>query len=169
MRCSTTRSARSVVSEILDPEMPVVTLEDLGIIREVDVDLDGRVNVTITPTYSGCPAMGTIRDDITAALRRNGFDEVAIRTNLNPPWSTDWISVAGRDKLVAAGYSPPGSAPGRAEGPIPLTLIARPRNVRCPQCESVRTQLISEFGATLCKAHYQCLDCSEPFDHVKEI
>lgn len=147
----------------------MVTLDDLGIIRDVEIDATGRVTVTITPTYSGCPAMATIRDDITSALTRHGFGDVDIRTSLTPPWTTDWISSAGREKLVAAGYSPPAAAPRRSAGPIPLTLTARPRAVACPQCGSARTQLISEFGATLCKAHYQCLACAEPFDHVKEI
>lgn len=170
MSCATALSARSVVAGILDPEMPMVTLDDLGIIRDVDEDTAaGSVTVTITPTYSGCPAMGTIRDDITAALRRNGFTTVEIRTSLQPAWSTDWITDDGRRKLAAAGYSPPGPAPRRETGPIPLTLTVRPRVVACPQCRSEDTRVVSEFGATLCKAHYRCLACDEPFDHMKEI
>lgn len=157
-----------IVGAVLDPEMPMVTLADLGIVRDVVADADSVV-VTITPTYSGCPAMGTIRDDIIAALHRNGFPDVTVVTSLQPAWSTDWISTAGRDKLRAAGYSPPGPAPARIAGPVPLTLTARPRQVRCPQCGSPHTALRSEFGATLCKAHYGCLACGEPFDHVKEI
>ncbi len=168
MRFATAIFARDIVSEVLDPEMPMVTLDDLGIIREV-TQHDDAVTVTITPTYSGCPAMATIRDDITAALARNGFDDVEIRTSLQPAWSTDWITDAGRRKLVEAGYSPPGPAPRRTSGPIPLTLTIRPRAVICPQCRSENTQLVSEFGATLCKAHYRCTACGEPFDHVKEI
>lgn len=163
-------SAEDVVGEILDPEMPMVTLADLGIIRDVHTDTHaGAVTVTITPTYSGCPAMGTIRDDITAALRRHGFDSVDVRTRLQPAWSTDWITDDGRRKLAEAGYSPPGPAPQPTSGPIPLTLTARPRAVCCPECGSDRARLISEFGATLCKAHYRCDACDEPFDHVKEI
>ncbi|MGV9670056.1 1,2-phenylacetyl-CoA epoxidase subunit PaaD [Gordonia sp. NPDC003504] len=169
MTAVATQSPRAIVADVLDPEMPMVTLDDLGIIRDVEIDDAGRVTVTITPTYSGCPAMATIRDDIISALTRHGFGDVVIRTSLTPPWTTDWISAAGRDKLVAAGYSPPAAAPLRAPGPIPLTLTVRPRAVVCPQCGSDHTQLISEFGATLCKAHYQCLTCAEPFDHVKEI
>ena len=169
MQTLATRSAREIVESILDPEMPMVTLADLGIIREVRLDDPGAVTVTITPTYSGCPAMATIRDDISAALHCHGFADVTIRTSLTPAWSADWITDEGRAKLVEAGYSPPGAAPLRRSGPIPLTLTARPREVACPQCGSTRTQLISEFGATLCKAHYQCLACAEPFDHVKEI
>ncbi|AZG46015.1 1,2-phenylacetyl-CoA epoxidase subunit PaaD [Gordonia insulae] len=170
MYCATALSPREIVGEVLDPEMPMVTLEDLGIIRDVTEDsTTGAVTVTITPTYSGCPAMGTIRDDIVSALHRHGRSPVEVRTSLQPAWSTDWITDEGRRKLVAAGYSPPGSAPLPDAGPIPLTLIARPRVVACPLCGSAQTQLISEFGATLCKAHYRCEDCAEPFDHMKEI
>ncbi|GAB92285.1 1,2-phenylacetyl-CoA epoxidase subunit PaaD [Gordonia rhizosphera] len=169
MTAATQLSPRELVGSILDPEMPMVTLADLGIIRDVADDDTGAVIVTITPTYSGCPAMGTIRDDITATLNGSGYHDVEIRTSLQPAWSTDWITDEGRRKLVAAGYSPPGAVPRRASGPIPLTLTARPRIVACPQCGSERTQLVSEFGATLCKAHYRCTACGEPFDHVKEI
>ncbi|NDK88281.1 phenylacetate-CoA oxygenase subunit PaaJ [Gordonia desulfuricans] len=170
MDCATTIAPREIVGSVLDPEMPMVTLDDLGIIRAVDVDADGSgVQVTITPTYSGCPAMATIRDDITAALNRAGHLRVQIHTALHPAWSTDWISEAGRRKLRQAGYSAPGAAPRRAPGPVPLTLTVRTRPVHCPQCDSDRTELISEFGATLCKAHYRCLACGEPFDHMKEI
>ncbi|MCS3878672.1 ring-1,2-phenylacetyl-CoA epoxidase subunit PaaD [Gordonia amarae] len=157
-----------VVSSVLDPEMPMVTLADLGMVRSV-TESGGTVIVTITPTYSGCPAMVEIRDSITHALAAAGYADVEIRTSLTPAWSTDWITDAGRRKLVEAGYSPPGAAPRRADGPIPLTLTTRPRSVACPQCGSPDTQLVSEFGATLCKAHYRCLACAEPFDHVKEI
>jgi ring-1,2-phenylacetyl-CoA epoxidase subunit PaaD len=170
MACVTRISAHDIVAAVLDPEMPVVTLADLGIVRDVDEDPDtAAVMVTITPTYSGCPAMATIRDDIVASLRRHGYSDVEVRVSLQPAWSTDWITEAGRRKLAEAGYSPPGPAPRRASGPIPLTLTTRPRAVTCPQCGSEQTRLISEFGATLCKAHYQCGTCGEPFDHVKEI
>lgn len=168
MTCATVISPTDVVASVLDPEMPMVTLADLGMVRSVE-ESDGTVTVTITPTYSGCPAMATIRDSITQALARQGFTDVEVRTSLTPAWSTDWITAAGRRKLVEAGYSPPGAAPRRADGPIPLTLTTRPRSVSCPQCGSADTQLISEFGATLCKAHYRCRSCAEPFDHVKEI
>jgi len=108
-------------------------------------------------------------DDIVASLRRHGYSDVEVRVSLQPAWSTDWITEEGRRKLAEAGYSPPGPTPRRASGPIPLTLTTRPRAVTCPQCGSEQTRLISEFGATLCKAHYQCGTCGEPFDHVKEI
>ncbi|TWS18603.1 phenylacetate-CoA oxygenase subunit PaaJ [Tsukamurella asaccharolytica] len=161
--------AGQVVGAVLDPEMPVVTLADLGIVRAVAEPGDGAVDVTITPTYSGCPALGTIRADIESALRAAGYRKVTIRTALSPAWTTDWITDAGRAKLRAAGYSTPGAAPQRGAGPIPLTLGPRRRAVTCPSCDSTATRLDSEFSATPCKALYRCLDCSEPFDHVKEI
>ncbi|NMO04841.1 phenylacetate-CoA oxygenase subunit PaaJ [Gordonia sp. TBRC 11910] len=169
MTVATHLSPVEIVGAVLDPEMPLLTLTDLGIIRDVTVGPDDAVTVTITPTYSGCPAMGTIRDDIESSLQRNGFDDVTIVTSLTPAWSSDWITPVGVDKLRAAGYSPPGPAPARTSGPIPLTLTTRPRPVNCPQCGSAHTTLRSEFGATLCKAQYCCIDCGEPFDHVKEI
>ncbi|MGX9293870.1 1,2-phenylacetyl-CoA epoxidase subunit PaaD [Tsukamurella paurometabola] len=164
-----TRPALAVVADVLDPEMPQVTLADLGIVRDVSEADDGAVTVTITPTYSGCPAMGTIRADIEAALHAAGYPAVTIVTALSPAWSTDWITDTGRAKLRAAGYSAPGPAPRRGDGPVPLTLQARPRRIACPACGSTRTRLDSEFSATPCKALYRCLDCREPFDHVKEI
>lgn len=163
-----TSSPAEIVGAVLDPEMPMVTLADLGIVRDVTV-ADDSVRVLITPTYSGCPAMLTIRSDIESALARHGYRDVEIVTQLEPAWTTDWITATGRRKLVAAGYSPPGPAPQRTTGPIPLTLTARPRDVACPHCGSAATTLVSEFGATLCKAHYRCMECAEPFDHVKEI
>ncbi|MGC0366191.1 ring-1,2-phenylacetyl-CoA epoxidase subunit PaaD [Rhodococcus sp. 27YEA15] len=168
MTATHTMSARDVVAAVMDPEMPLLTLTDLGVIRDVDVAGD-TVCVTITPTYSGCPAMATIRDDIEHTLRDAGYTGVQIKTSLSPAWSSDWITEDGRQKLREAGYSVPGAAPRRAAGPIALTLIAKPRKIHCPQCDSANTQLSSEFGATLCKALYRCLDCLEPFDHVKEI
>lgn len=161
--------ARTLVAAVVDPEMPMLTLDDLGVLRDVEVDSAGGVTVTITPTYSGCPAIATMRDDIKYVLARNGFREVTVRTSLDPAWSTDWISADGLRKLADAGYSAPRRAPSATDGPIPLTLTPRPRAIDCPQCGSDQTQLVSEFGATLCKAHYRCLSCAEPFDHVKEI
>ncbi|MGA9873679.1 MAG: 1,2-phenylacetyl-CoA epoxidase subunit PaaD [Rhodococcus sp. (in: high G+C Gram-positive bacteria)] len=162
-------SARAIAASVMDPEMPLLTLDDLGVLREVEVRGDGSVLVTITPTYSGCPAMATMRDDIEHKLRDNGYSEVEIVTSLTPAWSTDWISDEGRRKLRETGYSVPGPAQKRAAGPVPLTLTVKPREIACPQCSSMNTMLTSEFGATLCKAQYRCNDCLEPFDHVKEI
>lgn len=162
-------SARQIAASVLDPEMPMLTLEDLGVLRDVEVSAKGTVVVTITPTYSGCPAIATMREDIARSLLEHGHSDVQVRTKLNPAWTTDWISTEGRRKLAESGYSVPHPAPARSSGPIPLTLTARPRSLTCPQCGSADTELVSEFGATLCKAHYRCMSCAEPFDHVKEI
>lgn len=162
-------SAREIAATVMDPEMPLLTLDDLGVLREVEVRENGRVRVTITPTYSGCPAMATMRDDIEHKLLDGGYTDVEIVTSLSPAWSTDWISEDGLRKLRETGYSTPGPAPARTSGPVPLTLSIKPRVIDCPQCGSTRTRLTSEFGATLCKAQYRCDNCLEPFDHVKEI
>lgn len=163
------RTAREIAASVMDPEMPLLTLDDLGVLRDVEVRENGSVRVTITPTYSGCPAMATMRDDIEHSLLDNGYHSVEVVTSLTPAWSTDWISEEGRRKLRETGYSVPGPAPTRASGPVPLTLTVKPRQVDCPQCGSASTRLVSEFGATLCKAQYRCNECLEPFDHVKEI
>lgn len=146
----------------------MLTLGDLGIVREVREGDDGVV-VTITPTYSGCPAMDAIRDDILRALRLAGFARASVRTVLTPAWTTDWVSDAGRVKLAAAGIAPPGPAPRRAAGPVPLVLGLRAEPVACPQCGSSATELVSAFGATACRELRRCPDCREPFEHVKEI
>ena len=161
--------AQEIAAAVLDPELPLLTLGDLGVLRDVEVHDDGSVLVTITPTYSGCPAMATMRDDIEHSLLDNGFESVKVITSLTPAWSTDWISEVGLRKLRDTGYSVPGPAPTRLSGPVPLTLTAKPRRVSCPQCSSMSTRLVSEFGATLCKAQYRCNVCLEPFEHVKEI
>ena len=152
-------SARETVATVVDPEIRAVTIEELGILRDVR-EVDGRVTVTITPTYSGCPAMDVIRADIRAALRAAGHPDAEVLTVLSPAWSTDDISAAGRAKLAAAGIAPPG--PARHRGPVPLRLA-----VRCPRCGSADTQELSHFGSTACKALWRCRACAEPFDHVK--
>jgi ring-1,2-phenylacetyl-CoA epoxidase subunit PaaD len=157
--------ARVVASSVTDPELPMLTLADLGVLRDVRLD-DGRVVVAITPTYSGCPAMAAMRDDLVRALRLEGFAEVAVEVSLSPPWTTDWISDRGRAALADHGISPPGPAPA---GPVPLSLTPTRRDVRCPRCDSSDVALTSEFGSTACKAMYRCRACLEPFDHVKEI
>lgn len=163
------RTAREIAATVMDPEMPLLTLDDLGVLRDVEERADGSILVTITPTYSGCPAMATMRDDIEHTLHDNGYSDVEIVTSLTPAWSTDWISAEGLRKLRESGYSTPGPAPTRTSGPVPLTLTVKPRQIACPQCGSTKTYLTSEFGATLCKAQYRCGSCLEPFDHVKEI
>ncbi|MGC7098130.1 1,2-phenylacetyl-CoA epoxidase subunit PaaD [Amycolatopsis lurida] len=160
--------ARSVAETVTDPELPMVTLAELGVLREVSEE-DGKVTVAITPTYTGCPAMDTMRDDLEHALRRAGYREVEVRTVLHPAWTTDWISESGRRKLAEAGIAPPGDAPVRPSGPIPLTLSAPRLSVTCPHCGSADTERISEFSGTACKALNRCRACAEPFEHFKEI
>ncbi len=160
--------ARSVARTVTDPELPMLTLDDLGILRDVRVE-DGAVVVEITPTYSGCPAMGVMRADLVHALHRAGFGAVDVRTVLSPAWSTDWISDDGRRKLAAAGIAPPGTAPARAPGPVPLHLGPSRRTAACPQCGSPDTVEQSGFSGTACKALRRCRSCGEPFEHVKEI
>ena len=162
------RRARRVAESVTDPELPMLTLADLGVLRDVDVVGEGHVVVDITPTYSGCPAMATMRDDLVRSLTEAGFPRVDVRVSLHPAWTSDWITPEGRAALAAAGISPPGPAPTHG-GPIPLTLQPTARVVRCPQCDSPATELVSEFGSTACKALYRCTACLEPFDHVKEI
>jgi ring-1,2-phenylacetyl-CoA epoxidase subunit PaaD len=160
---------RRIAETVTDPELPTLTLADLGVLRDVRTESDGTVVVEITPTYTGCPAMGVMRADLVHALRSAGFDSVDVRTVLSPAWSTDWITDDGRRKLAAGGIAPPGKAPERAPGPVPLQLSPRPRTVECPLCGSTDTEQISEFGATACKALRRCRSCREPFEHVKEI
>jgi ring-1,2-phenylacetyl-CoA epoxidase subunit PaaD len=161
-------SARAVAAAVVDPEMPMLTLDDLGVLRDVRAAGD-TVTVTITPTYSGCPALETIRDDLRAALAAAGFGRVEVRTVLSPPWSTDWISESGRAKLADHGIAPPGRVGPRAAGPIPLTLNRPPARVPCPRCGSDATEELSRFGPTACTALRRCSVCREPFEHVKEI
>jgi ring-1,2-phenylacetyl-CoA epoxidase subunit PaaD len=159
MRADAAERARRVAATVVDPEVPVLTIEDLGVLRDVTVDA-GRVTVTITPTYSGCPAVDTIRDDLLLALTDAGFDDVAVRLTLAPAWTTDWMSESGKEKLRAYGIAPP---TGRAAvGPIRVALA-----VKCPRCGSLDTRELARFGSTSCKALYECRACLEPFDHFK--
>jgi ring-1,2-phenylacetyl-CoA epoxidase subunit PaaD len=170
-----------------DPELPMLTLADLGVLRGVDVGPDGAVAVSLTPTYSGCPAMAEMRSDVAARLGEAGFARVEIRTVLDPPWTTDWITPAGRRKLADHGIAPPGAADRRTRelgvpspclrrgdpqakpGGVPLLLTGTRRVVACPRCGSARTEEISRFSATSCKALWRCHACREPFEYVKEI
>ncbi|MFF4761705.1 1,2-phenylacetyl-CoA epoxidase subunit PaaD [Streptomyces sp. NPDC001292] len=163
------RRARHVAEQVPDPELPMLTLADLGVLRTVELRPDGTVVAGLTPTYSGCPAMAEMRADVAARLRAAGFTQVEIRTVLDPPWTTDWITAEGRRKLTEAGIAPPGSAPRRAGGPVPLELAATRRAVACPRCGSSDTEETSRFAATSCKALWRCRSCLEPFEYVKEI
>ena len=158
-------TAYAVAASVTDPEMPMLTLEDLGVLRDVAED-GGQVTVTITPTYSGCPAMATMRDDLVHRLGDAGYDARVV-VSLSPAWSSDWITERGRTALHEHGLSAPGPAP-RRDGPVVLDLQATRRSVDCPRCGSDRVELTSEFGATACKALYRCAACLEPFEHVKE-
>jgi len=162
-------SARDAAAAVVDPEIRVITIEELGILRDVTEEPGGAVRVTITPTYSGCPAMDVIRSDIRRALADAGYPDADVITQLRPAWSTDMISETGRRKLAAAGIAPPGRAPARDAGPVPLQLGPTRRTADCPLCGSSDTEELSEFGATACKALRRCRSCREPFEHVKEI
>ena len=166
---ATTTDPRTVAETVTDPELPMLTLADLGVLRDVRTEDDGTVVVLITPTYSGCPAMGVMRADLVHALHRAGFAQVDVRTVLSPAWTTDWISEEGRRKLASAGIAPPGKAAERPPGPVPLWLGPSRRTAACPLCGSADTEELSEFGATACKALRRCRSCREPFEHVKEI
>jgi ring-1,2-phenylacetyl-CoA epoxidase subunit PaaD len=182
-------NVHEAVAAVRDPEIRVLTIAELGILRDVAVDEAGRVTVTITPTYTGCPAMDVIRRDVAAAARTAGHADVDIRTVLSPPWTTDWIAEPARARLAAAGIAPPaaagpappatGIAPPPAAGPAPpATGIAPPARatggpvrlsltVRCPRCGSPDTEQLSAFGSTACKALWRCRTCAEPFDAIK--
>jgi ring-1,2-phenylacetyl-CoA epoxidase subunit PaaD len=151
---------RSVLAGVHDPEIPVITIEDLGILRDVAVE-GAHVLVTVTPTYSGCPAMDEIRADIVTALAAAGLEDVEVRTVLAPAWTTDWMSEDGKRKLREFGIAPPGP---RQDGPVLLQI--RPR-VSCPQCGSGDTEEMTRFASTSCKSMWRCLSCREPFDHFK--
>lgn len=153
--------AWAVTAQVLDPEVPVLTIEDLGILRDVR-EVDGQVRVAITPTYSGCPAMDAIRDDIVAALAEQGYDDVRVDFVLSPAWTTDWMSDQGKRKLREYGIAPP--QPRANDGVVSLTL-----SVRCTQCGSPDTRELSRFGSTACKSLWVCNRCREPFDHFKAI
>lgn len=151
---------KEILSQVSDPEIPVLTVEDLGVIRKISVK-GKQVNIQLTPTYSGCPAMDTISDDIKSALSKAGY-ETSIEMVLSPAWTTDWISPSGRKKMEAYGIAPPLEANADK-----LALIHGERLVRCTRCGSKNTRLLSQFGSTACKALFQCEDCKEPFDYFK--
>ena len=149
---------------VKDPEVPVLSVIDLGVVR--DISIEGQtVNVTITPTYSGCPAMKVIEDDIIATVKKNGISDVVVNTIVSPAWTTDWLSEAGRKKLFEYGIAPPER--GQASPDKGFLFAEGPKNIQCPNCKSRNTMLKSQFGSTACKALYICNDCLEPFDYFK--
>lgn len=153
-------TAMQILESVPDPELPFLSVVDLGIVRVVDESADGRrVTVTLTPTYSGCPATTVIQSDVREALRRE-FAEVEVRVQLSPAWTTDWLSDAARDKLAEVGIAPPGGRRG-----LPLVPSGVPDV--CPHCGSTQLEELSAFGSTPCKALWRCVSCREPFDYVK--
>lgn len=152
--------ARAAAAEVCDPEVPVLTIADLGVLRSVEVAEDGAVEVAITPTYSGCPAMDVIGVEVQVALAKAGIERARIRHVLSPAWTTDWMSEEGRAKLRAYGIAPPERAAGRR------ALFAEDR-ASCPLCGSPDTEKLSEFGSTACKSLWRCRACREPFDAFK--
>lgn len=152
---------RKLLGEVHDPEVPVLSILDLGIVR--DVRVEEGLEIVITPTYSGCPAMDMIRKEIVTTLNQHGYEHVKVTTVLSPAWTTEWMSQEGKDKLRAYGIAPP--------NPLQQVCQIRPFHrdeaVQCPHCGSYHTSLISEFGSTACKALYKCEDCKEPFDYFK--
>ena len=155
-----------IAATVCDPEIPVLTIEDLGVLRDVRLEDDEAghriVEVTITPTYSGCPAMDAIRQDVRSALTGRGYQDVRVRLVLSPAWTTDWMTDSGKAKLVEYGIAPPSGHSGVRSGPMRLGL-----SVKCPRCSSLNTRELARFGSTSCKALYVCQDCKEPFDYFK--
>jgi ring-1,2-phenylacetyl-CoA epoxidase subunit PaaD len=152
--------ARAAVEQVCDPEIPVLTIADLGVLRSIGTAADGAIEVTITPTYSGCPAMDLIGFDVRAALMKAGIDNARVRQVLSPAWTTDWMSEAGKAKLRAYGVAPPGARASRR-------ALFGEESVACPHCGSHDTEKLSEFGSTACKALWRCRACREPFDYFK--
>lgn len=168
MNSSTTHTSpliqrvRSILETVPDPEVPVLSVLDLGIVRGIEVH-DAHIEITVTPTYSGCPAIDAMKINIRMALLKEGYKDVTIKQVLSPAWTTDWISEAGKQKLKAFGIAPPN----------PRQSVCTPEHfqqeeaVQCPLCNSYNTRMVSQFGSTACKALYQCNECKEPFDYFK--
>ena len=150
----------SWLEEVSDPEVPVLSIIDLGVVRNVSFENNAWL-ITLTPTYSGCPAVQTMEEEILLKLKERGLSTVKILTTLSPAWTTDWLSENGRKKLKAYGIAPPEDEQDKS------LLFSSPTIVPCPVCNSKNTRLISQFGSTACKAHYQCSACQEPFDYFK--
>jgi len=152
----------NLLAEIPDPEIPVLSIHDLGIVRKID-EINDKIIVTITPTYSGCPAMNQFEADIVTTLNKYGYDKVSIVTTYDPPWTTDWLSKEAKKKLQDYGIAPPEQKTTDKNA----LLVDDRKSVTCPQCKSTNSAMISQFGSTACKSLYQCNDCMEPFDYFK--
>jgi ring-1,2-phenylacetyl-CoA epoxidase subunit PaaD len=165
-----TRAERvwGVLATVPDPEVPAVSVRDLGIVRDV-IDHDDVLEVVLTPTYSGCPATEVIEHDVLTAINAAGLGPARVTLRRAPAWTTDWISAAGRAKMLAHGIAPPG--PARVDMAVPIRFVGRPRltPLACPRCGSMNTERLSAFGSTACKATWRCLACGEPFEHFKPI
>lgn len=156
-----TETIWNILKNVADPEIPVLTVVDMGVVREVEVK-DQKIIVSITPTYSGCPAMNEIESNIRWALEEAGYNKVEIKTLISPPWTTDWMTDEGKAKLQEYGIAPPeGSSADKS------VLFGEAKKVMCPRCKSRNTTMVSQFGSTACKALYKCEDCKEPFDYFK--
>lgn len=162
---ATREALLSVLDGVMDPEVPVLSVRELGIVRDVEVDSAGTITVTVTPTYSGCPAIRVIEQDIVAALEQAGYSGVRVRTTYAPAWTTDWIAPEAKAKLKAYGIAPP----GRAERGELVQLFRRRTTAQCPYCDSYETELRSEFGSTACKSVCWCRACRQPFEEFKAI
>jgi len=162
------RRARTALDGVTDPEIPVITIAELGILRDVQVDEAGTLVATITPTYSGCPAMDQIADDVSRALQAADVGAYRVRSVLSPAWTTDWITAEGARKLRDFGIAPPAHLASAGDArPIHIVRPAQAEHIACPQCGSHDTVLVSAFGSTACKALYRCRACREPFDYFK--
>jgi len=149
------------LEEVTDPEIPVLTVVDMGVVREVNLQGD-KLTVKITPTYSGCPAMNEIEQNIQKKLKEEGLENVDVQTVISPPWTTDWMTEKGKEKLREYGIAPPeGNSADKS------VLFGKPKQVTCPHCKSDDTHMVSQFGSTACKALYKCNSCQEPFDYFK--
>ncbi len=158
--------AWAVLDSVLDPEVPALSVRDLGIVRDV-IELEHGLEVVLTPTYSGCPATEVITNDVCAAIDSAGLGPAQVRLQRAPAWTTDWISDEGRRKLREYGIAPPG--PVDAQGSVPIRIVRRAAPLACPRCESLNTERLAAFGSTACKALHRCLACGEPFEHFKPI
>ncbi len=159
----TTDYLDKVLDRVPDPEIPVLTIRDLGILRKVEI-VDGEAVITITPTYTGCPAMRAIEEEIGKVLKEEGIENYSVRTVLSPPWTTDWMSESAREKLREYGIAPPEQS---TEDHLRAIATGKKTQVHCPFCRSTNTKLTSPFGSTACKALHYCNDCDQPFEEFK--